>query len=49
MQPNDLMCGFFFIGFIGFTIKSKSLPGYTNLFSPYEYEKNGKIILNYFQ
>ena len=29
--------------------KGKNLLGYTNLLSPNEYEKNGKIILNYFQ
>ena len=29
-------------------LKGKGLLDYTNLFSPKEYEKNGKIILNYF-
>ena len=41
------MCGYFRIGFIGFMIKGKSLLGYTNLFSPNEYEKKDKIILKY--
>ena len=30
-------------------MKGKSLLHYTNLFSPNEYKKNDKIILNYFQ
>ena len=37
------------IGFIDFMLKGKSLLEYTNLFSPSEYKKNVKIILNYFQ
>ena len=43
------MYEYFCIGFIDFTLKGKSLLEYTNLFSPNEYEKNGKIILKYFQ
>ena len=43
------MCGYFSIGFIDFMLKSKSLLEYTNLFSPNEYKKNDKIILNFFQ
>ena len=42
------MCGYFCIGFIDFMLKGKSLLEYTNLFSPYVYEKNDKIILKYF-
>ena len=42
------MCGFFFIGFINFTLKGKSLLDYTNLFSHNDREKNDKIILKYF-
>ena len=34
------MCGYFFIGFIDFMLKSKSLLDYRNLFSPNDYEKN---------
>ena len=30
-------------------LKGKSLLGYTNVFSPNDYEKNDKIILKYFQ
>ena len=44
------MCGFFCcIGFFDFILKSKSLLDYANLFSPKEYGKNDKIILEYFQ
>ena len=43
------MCGYFYIAFIDFMLKGKSLLHYTNLFSPNNYEKNDKIILKYFQ
>ena len=42
------MCGYFYIGFINFMLKGKSMLDYTNLFSPNEYEKNDKIILRHF-
>ena len=43
------MCAYFFIGFIDFMLKGKSLLGYINVCSPNEYEKNDKIILKSFQ
>ena len=43
------MCGYFCFGFIDFKLKRKSLLDYANLFSPNDYEKNHKIIPNYFQ
>ena len=43
------MCGYFCIGFIDVMLKVKRLLEYTNLFSPNEYEENGKTILKYFQ
>ena len=43
------MCGYFFIGFIDFTLKGQSFLNYTNLFSPNKYGENDKIILKYFQ
>ena len=43
------MCGYFCIGFIDFMYKGKGLLEYTNIFSPNDSEKNGKIILQYFQ
>ena len=39
----------FFVRFIDFMLRGKSLLEYTNLFSPNEYEKNDKIISKYFQ
>ena len=36
------------IGFIDFMLKDKSLLDYTNLFSPNDFEKNDKVILNFF-
>ena len=46
---NSIMCGYFCIGFIHFTLKGKKLLEYTNLLSPNEYKSNDKIILKYFQ
>ena len=43
------MCGYFCIGFTGFMLKGKSFLDYKNLFTRKEYEKNDKVILNYFQ
>ena len=37
------------IRFVDFMIKGKSLLDYTNFFSSKEYEKNDKIILEYFR
>ena len=41
-----MMWRYFCIGFIGFMLRSKSLLGYTNLFSPDEYEKNENDKIN---
>ena len=43
------MCGYFCIRFIDFMLKGKSLSEYRNLFSPNKYQKNDKMILNFFQ
>ena len=43
------MCGYFCTGFIDFMLNGKMLLDYTNFFSPNDYEKNGEIILKYFQ
>ena len=37
---NSIMCGYFCIGFIGFMLVGKTLIDYTNLFSPYDFNKN---------
>ena len=39
---DSIMCGYFWIGFIDFMLKSKGLLEYKNLFSPNEYKKNDK-------
>ena len=43
------MCGYFCIGFIDFMLASKKLTDYTNLFSPYNFDKNDQVILSYFK
>ena len=50
VQANDsIMCGYFCIGFIDFMLAGKKLTDYTNLFSPYDFDKNDQIILSYFK
>ena len=50
IQANDsIMWEYFCIGFIDFMLKGKCFLDYKNVFSPNDYEKNDKIILNYFQ
>ena len=46
---NSVMCGYFCIGFIDFIFANKTLTDYTNLFSPYYFNKNDSIILSYFK
>ena len=46
---NSIMCEYFYVGFIDFMFKGKSLLDYTDLFSPNKNEKNDKILLKYFQ
>ena len=43
------MCGYFCIRFIDFMLASKTLIDYANLFYPYDFNKNGSIILSYFK
>ena len=43
------MCGYFCIGFIDFMLAGKKLNDFATLFSPYDFDKNGKIILSYFK
>ena len=43
------MCGYFCIGFIDFMFVNKKLTGFTNLFSPYDVDKNDQIIQAYFK
>ena len=46
---NSVMCGYFCIGFIDFILADKTLTDYTNLFSPYDFDKNDQMILSYFK
>ena len=43
------MCSYFCIEFIDFMLAGKTLTDYTNLFSPYDFDKNDQIILSYFK
>ena len=45
---DSIICKYFCIGVIDFMLKDRSLFEYTNLFSPEEYKKNGKIYYNLF-
>ena len=41
------MCGYFCIGFIDFILVGKTLIDYTNLLSPYDFDKDDQIFLSY--
>ena len=50
VQANSsVMCGYFCIGFIDFMLADKKLTDYTNMFSPYDLDKNDSMILRYFK
>ena len=44
---DSIMCCYFCFLFIDFMFKGKSLLNFTNLFSPYNFKKNDKIVLSY--
>ena len=46
---NSMMCRYFCMGFIDFMLAGKKLTGFTNSFSPYDFNKNDDIILSYFK
>ena len=46
---NSVMCRYFSIGFIDFMLAVKKFNDFTNLFSPYDFEKNDTLILAYFK
>ena len=46
---DPIICGYFYIGFIDFMLKGKSLTDFANLFSPNDFKKNDDVILNYFK
>ena len=43
------MCGYFCILFIEYMLNNKTLTDFTNLFRPWNFEKNDEIIKKYFQ
>ena len=45
---NSLICVYFYIGFIYFMLRGKTLTDFTNLFPPNNFKKNDDIILKYF-
>ena len=45
---DSIMCGYFCILFIEFMLNGKTLNDFTNSFSPHDFKKNDKIVLNYF-
>ena len=46
---NSVMHGYFCIGFIDFVLAGKKLSDITSKFTPYDFEKNGSIVLSYFK
>ena len=50
IQDNDaIMCGFYCITFKKYMLAGKTWLDYTNLSSPNDYKRNGKIIYKYFK
>ena len=45
----SIMCGSYFIEFINYMLKGKTLLDYTNLFSPDNFKKNDQIIKRIFK
>ena len=41
---DSIMCGYFCIKLIDYMFKDKSLVDFTNLFSPYDFKNNDKIL-----
>ena len=46
---DSIMCRYFCIEFINYMLKGKTLLDYTNLFSPNDFKKNGRIIKRIFK
>ena len=46
---DSIMCGYFYIEFINYTLKGKTLLDYTNLFSPNDFKKNDQVIKRIFK
>ena len=41
---NSIMCGYLSILFIEYMLNNRTLTDFTNLFSPWNFEKNDEII-----
>ena len=48
-DSNSVICGYFCILLIEYMPNNKPLTDFTNLFSPWNFEKNDDIIKRYFQ
>ena len=46
---DSLICGYFYLGFIVFALNNKRLTNFTDLFSPNNFKKDHKMILDKFQ
>ena len=46
---DSIMCGYFCLAFIDFMFTNKMLLQFTNMFSPYAFEKNDVIVANMFK
>ena len=46
---DSIMCGYLCILFIEYMLNNKTLTDFTNLFSPWNFEKNEQIIKRYFK
>ena len=46
---DSTMCGYFFIEFINYMLKGKTLLDYTNLVSPNDFKKNDQVIKRIFK
>ena len=50
LEANDsVMCGYFCIRFIDFTLAGKKLTDFTNMFSAHDFERNDDMIPSYFK
>ena len=48
-DSNSIMCGYFCILFIEYMLNNKNLTDFTNLFSPWDFKENDKIIKKNFK
>ena len=46
---DSIMCDYFWILFIEYMLNNKTLTDFTNLFIPWNFEKNDEIVKKYFQ